>query len=188
MPSRQRIRAINPQNIGNKPPVKYYKTSVNYFVTPLAFLQKFVTIRPNNHYFYDQTMDIKKIRELIELMQEKELTSLEVGIKDNYVKLSRGGNVQFVNSTPQQVASDTPAPVATPTGKLELSPMVGVFYSAPSPNDPPFVKVGMSVQKGDQLGIIEAMKIMNPLEASQDGIIEEKPSNEEIIKNNEISE
>ena len=59
--------------------------------------------------------------------------------------------------------------------------MVGVFYSAPSPNDPPFVKVGMSVQKGDQLGIIEAMKIMNPLEASQDGIIEEI-----LVKNGEV--
>lgn len=51
--------------------------------------------------------------------------------------------------------------------------MVGVFYSAPSPNDPPFVKVGQEVEAGDQLGIIEAMKIMNPLEATQSGIIEE---------------
>ena len=51
--------------------------------------------------------------------------------------------------------------------------MVGVFYSAPSPNDPPFVKVGQKVQAGDTLGIIEAMKIMNPLEATQSGIVDE---------------
>ncbi len=128
-------------------------------------------------------MDIKKIRELIELMQEKDLTSLEVGVKDNYVKLARGGSVQLINSAPQAaaVASDTPAPVAVVSGKLEHSPMVGVFYSAPSPNDPPFVRVGMSVQKGDQLGIIEAMKIMNPLEATQDGVIEEI-----LVKNGEV--
>lgn len=126
-------------------------------------------------------MDIKKIRELIELMQEKDLTSLEVGVKDNYVKLARGGSVQLINSAPQQVASDTPAPVAIVSGKLEHSPMVGVFYSAPSPSDPPFVRVGMSVQKGDQLGIIEAMKIMNPLEATQDGVIEEI-----LVKNGEV--
>lgn len=127
-------------------------------------------------------MDIKKIRELIELMQEKDLTSLEVGVKDNYVKLARGGSVQLINSAPQAaaVASDTLSPTA-PTGKLEHSPMVGVFYSAPSPSDPPFVKVGMSVQKGDQLGIIEAMKIMNPLEATQDGVIEEI-----LVKNGEV--
>lgn len=129
-------------------------------------------------------MDIKKIRELIELMQEKDLTSLEVGVKDNYVKLARGSSVQLINSAAPQtatVASDTPAPVAIVSGKLEHSPMVGVFYSAPSPNDPPFVRVGMSVQKGDQLGIIEAMKIMNPLEATQDGVIEEI-----LVKNGEV--
>ncbi len=51
--------------------------------------------------------------------------------------------------------------------------MVGVFYVAPSPNDPPFVKVGQQVQAGDTLGIVEAMKIMNPLEATQSGIIAE---------------
>lgn len=61
--------------------------------------------------------------------------------------------------------------------------MVGVFYSAPSPNDPPFVKVGQKVEAGDQLGIIEAMKIMNPLEATQSGIIEEiLVSNADVVQ------
>lgn len=128
-------------------------------------------------------MDIKKIRELIDLMEEKDLASLEVGAKDDYISLTRNTATPAVVAAPVTVAATTPAAAApkAPTGKLEHSPMVGVFYSAPSPNDPPFVKVGQSVQKGDQLGIIEAMKIMNPLEASQDGIIEEI-----LVKNGDV--
>ncbi|ANB91494.1 acetyl-CoA carboxylase [Moraxella ovis] len=119
-------------------------------------------------------MDIKKIRELIDLMEEKDLVNLEYGHDDNYVNLTRNVAVQTIAAP----VATTAAPAAAaapkaPSGKVETSPMVGVFYSAPSPNDPPFVKVGQKVQAGDQLGIIEAMKIMNPLEATQSGIIEE---------------
>lgn len=122
-------------------------------------------------------MDIKKIRELIDLMEEKDLVNLEYGHDDNYVNLTRNVAVQTIAApVATTVAPAAPAAAATPkapSGKVETSPMVGVFYSAPSPNDPPFVKVGQKVQAGDQLGIIEAMKIMNPLEATQSGIIEE---------------
>lgn len=127
-------------------------------------------------------MDIKKIRELIELMEEKDITCLEVGAKDNYVSLTRGAiNAPIAVSTPAPQSTAATPMVKTLSGALEKSPMVGVFYSAPSPNDPPFVKVGQSVQKGQQLGIVEAMKIMNPIEASQDGIIEEI-----LVKNGEV--
>ena len=122
-------------------------------------------------------MDIKKIRELIDLMEEKDLVNLEYGHDDNYVNLTRNVAVQTIAEPVATTAAPAaPAAAATPkapSGKVETSPMVGVFYSAPSPNDPPFVKVGQKVQAGDQLGIIEAMKIMNPLEATQSGIIEE---------------
>ncbi|MDO4441201.1 MAG: acetyl-CoA carboxylase biotin carboxyl carrier protein [Moraxella sp.] len=121
-------------------------------------------------------MDIKKIRELIDLMEEKDLVNLEYGHDDNYVNLTRNVAVQTIAAAPAvaaPAATAAPAAAKTPSGKVETSPMVGVFYSAPSPNDPPFVKVGQKVQAGDQLGIIEAMKIMNPLEATQSGIIEE---------------
>ncbi|WFF37818.1 acetyl-CoA carboxylase biotin carboxyl carrier protein [Moraxella nasibovis] len=121
-------------------------------------------------------MDIKKIRELIDLMEEKDLVNLEYGHDDNYVNLTRNVAVHTIAAAPV-ASAPAAAPVASapkaPSGKVETSPMVGVFYSAPSPNDPPFVKVGQKVQAGDQLGIIEAMKIMNPLEATQSGIIEE---------------
>lgn len=120
-------------------------------------------------------MDVKKIRELIDLMEEKDLVNLEYGHDDNYVNLTRNVAVQTI-AAPAVPTTTSATPVSTPkapSGNIETSPMVGVFYSAPSPNDPPFVKVGQKVQAGDQLGIIEAMKIMNPLEATQSGIIEE---------------
>lgn len=132
------------------------------------------------------TIDIAQIRELIELMEEKDLANLELGNDDSYVHLTRNVAVQTV-AMPQMSAPASTAPTAptpkTPSGKVETSPMVGVFYSAPSPNDPPFVKVGQKVEAGDQLGIIEAMKIMNPLEATQSGIIEEiLVSNAEVVQ------
>ncbi|UYZ72020.1 acetyl-CoA carboxylase biotin carboxyl carrier protein [Moraxella bovis] len=132
-------------------------------------------------------MDIAQIRELIELMEEKDLANLELGNDDSYVHLTRNVAVQTV-AVPQAVISSNSTPAVAPTpkassGKVETSPMVGVFYSAPSPNDPPFVKVGQKVEAGDQLGIIEAMKIMNPLEATQSGIIEEiLVSNADVVQ------
>lgn len=129
-------------------------------------------------------MDIKKIRELVDLMEEKDLLTLEYGHDDKYISLTRNTGVQTVAAPQVAAPAAAPAPVAkTPSGKLETSPMVGVFYSAPSPNDPPFVKVGQKVEAGDTLGIIEAMKIMNPLEATQSGIIEEiLVSNAEVVE------
>lgn len=132
-------------------------------------------------------IDIGQIRELIELMEEKDLASLELGGDNGYVHLARNVAVQTVAVpqavAPASVAPTTSAPTKAPSGKVETSPMVGVFYSAPSPNDPPFVKVGQKVEVGDQLGIIEAMKIMNPLEATQSGIIEEiLVSNADVVQ------
>jgi acetyl-CoA carboxylase biotin carboxyl carrier protein len=80
-----------------------------------------------------------------------------------------------------------PAPVAatpaakTPRGAVETSPMVGVYYAAQSPGEPPFVKVGQTITAGETLGIIEAMKIMNPIEATQSGVVEEI-----LVKNGEV--
>ncbi len=131
-------------------------------------------------------ISIDKLRSLVELMEEKELQTLEVSSGDDTVKVTRyyepaPAPIQtVVTSAPQAVAvpnanSTTTASSAssTPAGNTEDSPMIGVFYSAASPNDPPFVTVGQKVKAGDQLGIIEAMKIMNPLEATQSGVIAE---------------
>ncbi len=122
-----------------------------------------------------KTMDIEQIRTLIELMEEKDLVSMEVASGEKRISLTR-----HYATPPTMMSAPTVevAPTATPksaakTGNVETAPMIGVFYAAPSPNDPPFVKVGQTVKAGDTLGIIEAMKIMNPLEATQSGIIEE---------------
>ena len=132
-------------------------------------------------------MDIEKIRTLIALMEESELVNLEISSDDEHISLTR----HYDAPVPTMVAAPTSgaAPMAADTkpaakaGSVETSPMVGVFYSAPSPNDPPFVKVGQKVQAGDTLGIIEAMKIMNPLEATQSGVIDEiLVDNSEVVQ------
>jgi len=132
-------------------------------------------------------MDIEKIRTLIALMEENELVNLEVSSDDEHISLTR----HYDAPAPTVMAAPTigAAPIATEAkaavkaGSVETSPMVGVFYSAPSPNDPPYAKVGQKVQAGDTLGIIEAMKIMNPLEATQSGVIDEiLVDNSEVVQ------
>lgn len=119
-------------------------------------------------------MEIDKIRKLIELMEEKDLVKLELKNDDDSISLTR----HYETPVHSMVAAPQPTAPSAPTkpvnmGAVEPSPMVGVFYVAPSPNDAPFVKPGQKVKAGDTLGIIEAMKIMNPLEATQSGIIDE---------------
>ena len=124
-------------------------------------------------------MDIRKIKKLIDLMIESDLQAIEVKEGDQSISLTR--------PTPVYTAAPVAAPITsapaakTPRGAVETSPMVGVFYSAPSPGEPPFVNVGQTVSAGETLGIIEAMKIMNPIEATQSGVIEEI-----LVKNGEV--
>ncbi len=132
-------------------------------------------------------MDIEKIRTLIALMEEKDLVNLEVSSKNENISLTR----HYDAPAPTMMAAPTAGAVPMPTqakasvkaGSVETSPMVGVFYSSPTPSDPPFAKVGQQVQAGDTLGIIEAMKIMNPLEATQSGVIDEiLVNNSEVVQ------
>ena len=132
-------------------------------------------------------MDIEKIRTLIALMEENELVNLEVSSDDEHISLTRhyDAPAPTMMAAPTagvaHVATESKAP--TKAGSVETSPMVGVFYSAASPNDPPYAKVGQKVQAGDTLGIIEAMKIMNPLEATQSGVIDEiLVDNSEVVQ------
>ncbi len=132
-------------------------------------------------------MDIEKIRTLIALMEESELVNLEISSDDEHISLTRhyDAPVPTMMAAPAVGAAPVAAEAqpAMQTGIVETSPMVGVYYSAPSPNDPPFVKVGQKVQAGDTLGIIEAMKIMNPLEATQSGVIDEiLVTNSEVVQ------
>ncbi|WP_273779363.1 MULTISPECIES: acetyl-CoA carboxylase biotin carboxyl carrier protein [unclassified Acinetobacter] len=127
-------------------------------------------------------MDIRKIKKLIDLMIESDLQSIEVKEGDQSIAIARPAPV-YAAAAPVAAAAPAAAPAAAkaPRGAVEPSPMVGVFYAAPSPGEAPFVKVGQTVTAGDTLGIIEAMKIMNPIEATQSGVIEEI-----LVKNGEV--
>lgn len=132
-------------------------------------------------------MDIRKIKKLIELVEESGITELEVSEEEGTVRISRAAPVappmQYAVapqvaapapvSAPAPVANApaTPAPVAEVSGYSVLSPMVGTFYRSPSPEAKPFVEVGQSVNVGDALCIVEAMKMMNRIESDKAGVI-----------------
>ena len=134
-------------------------------------------------------MDIRKIKKLIELVEESGITELEVQEEEGTVRISRTAPavapaaVQYaaapvVAPTPaaapaQAPVAATPAPVASDelSGHLVRSPMVGTFYRSPSPEAKAFVEVGQSVKVGDALCIVEAMKMMNRIEADKAGVV-----------------
>lgn len=122
-------------------------------------------------------MDIRKIRKLIDLMIESDLQAIEVKEGDQSIALTRR-----LPTHPSTTAVSQEMPVIkAERGATEVSPMVGVFYAAPSPGEAPFVRIGQTVSAGESLGIIEAMKIMNPIEATQSGVIEEI-----LVKNGDV--
>ena len=124
-------------------------------------------------------MDIRKIKKLIEMLQESDLTEIEVGQGDESVRITRGGSQNFISNTPsvQQVA--VPQPIIESTekvddavsGNLVRSPIVGTFYRKPGPDKDPFIRVGDTVEVGDVLCIIEAMKMMNEIKSEFSGKI-----------------
>ena len=130
-------------------------------------------------------MDLRKIKKLIELLEESGIAEIEIREGEESVRISRvfpasGPTIATVMPTPvvapAAAASHAP-PVATtaapvtPDGHVVTSPMVGTFYASPSPDAPAFARVGQVVKVGDPLCIIEAMKIMNPIEADRAGTV-----------------
>lgn len=123
-------------------------------------------------------MDVKKIESLARLMQETGLTGLELVEDGQQLRLERQVEVVAAPAAPAAVGAEAlgvthEAPQPAKEGTLVLSPTVGVFYSAPSPDARPFVEVGDQVKKGDTLCIIEAMKLMNEIPAELDGTVAE---------------
>ena len=132
-------------------------------------------------------MDIRKVKKLMELLEESGMSEIEIKEGEESVKISRYGNSPApaqhpIQSFVQQQAPVSSAPTsqtASPnekpqeTGQSVTSPMVGTFYSAPSPTAKPFVSIGQKINQGDTVGIIEAMKIMNQIESDQSGTVVE---------------
>ncbi len=121
-------------------------------------------------------MDIRKVKKLIELLEESGIAELEIKEGEESVRISRQTStiVQAVAPAAQLAAPATaPAPAAeapqAETGHQVKSPMVGTFYGAASPTSGPFVTQGQQVNVGDTLCIIEAMKMMNQIEADKAG-------------------
>lgn len=127
-------------------------------------------------------MDENNIRKYAQLMQELGLSALEISEDGSVVRLERAEPARTAVPVLTASAPATAPTVAKPSTETAAaagdlvnisSPMVGVFYSAPAENAPPFVQVGDTVKKGDVLCIIEAMKLMNEIVADQDGTIAE---------------
>lgn len=134
-------------------------------------------------------MDIRKVKKLIELLEESGIDELEIKEGEESVRISRHSKQPAY--APQPIYAQAPAPAAAPAapaaapsaeaapaaapklnGTVARSPMVGTFYRAASPTSANFVEVGQTVKKGDILCIVEAMKMMNHIEAEASGVIE----------------
>ena len=130
-------------------------------------------------------MDIRKVKKLIELLEESGIAEIEISEGEDSVKISRYGSniaapiplaIPPVAAAPAAAAATAPASAiamaeAEEDGHVVPAPMVGTFYNAPSPGSAPFVQVGDRVSIGDALCIIEAMKMMNQIEAEVAGTI-----------------
>jgi acetyl-CoA carboxylase biotin carboxyl carrier protein len=144
-------------------------------------------------------MDLRKIKALIDLLDKSNLAELEIKEGEESVRLARHSSVappMMMHAPPMQhvehhrpaapapaAPAPTPALAATateaqakpkdgvPDGHMIRSPMVGTYYASPNPDSPPFVKVGQTVKQGETLGIIEAMKMFNPIEAEVSGTV-----------------
>jgi acetyl-CoA carboxylase biotin carboxyl carrier protein len=131
-------------------------------------------------------MDIRKVKKLIELLEESNIDEIEIKEGEESVRISRNGAALSMAAhaapvyaapvappppPPPVAAAAQPAAAATPDGHILRSPMVGTFYRSPSPSSAAFVEVGQKVNVGDVICIVEAMKMMNQIEADQAGTI-----------------
>ncbi len=134
-------------------------------------------------------MDIRKVKKLIEMLEESEIDEIEIHEGEESVRISRHSSrlaaadqtvvhIPENHTQPASQESGTMKPEppaqnedAEPEGNIVRAPMVGIFYEASAPGKPPYVELGQSIKKGDVLCIIEAMKIMNQVESEVSGIV-----------------
>ena len=128
-------------------------------------------------------MDLRKLKKLIDLVQESGIAELEITEGEEKVKIVKGGVVSVAavpvaaTAAPERAAaaaaapSSAPEPGSAPEGHVVKAPMVGTFYRSPSPDAKAFVDVGQTVKEGDTICIIEAMKLMNEIEADSAGVV-----------------
>lgn len=133
-------------------------------------------------------MDLRKLKTLIDLVGESDIAELEITEGEDKVRIVKATQAHVV-AAPAPTTFAVPAPVTAPAaapvpaaasaapavaeGDMVKAPMVGTFYRAPSPGASPFVEVGQQVQEGQPLCIIEAMKLLNEIEAEKSGVVKE---------------
>ncbi|QFU74500.1 acetyl-CoA carboxylase biotin carboxyl carrier protein [Halioglobus maricola] len=138
-------------------------------------------------------MDIRKVKKLIELLEESNIDEIEIKEGEESVRISRNSAQPYMAAAAPMYAAPAPVPAPAPAaapvapeaapaasepaapatnGHVVKSPMVGTFYRAPSPSSPSFAEVGQTVKVGDVICIVEAMKMMNQIEADRAGTIE----------------
>ncbi len=133
---------------------------------------------------FTKSMDIRKVKKLIELLEESGISEIEIKEGEESVRISRANTAPLaappvaaaapaVAPAPATVPLGNPAPAAEPEidGLVIDSPMVGTYYTAPSPGAPAFVKVGQTIKPGDTICIVEAMKILNQIESEVSGVV-----------------
>ncbi|EMS1660996.1 TPA: acetyl-CoA carboxylase biotin carboxyl carrier protein [Neisseria gonorrhoeae] len=120
-------------------------------------------------------MDLRKLKKLIDLVEESGIAEIEVTEGEEKVRITRtiAAAAAPVYAAPVPAAAPAAAPAARDLSDAQKSPMVGTFYRAPGPNAAAFVEVGQQVKAGDTLCIIEAMKLMNEIEAEKSGTVKE---------------
>jgi acetyl-CoA carboxylase biotin carboxyl carrier protein len=129
-------------------------------------------------------MDLRKLKKLIDLVQESGIAELEITEGEEKVRIVKGGAVTVVPgplaapAAPERAPAPAAAPAAAPAeaqpapeGHVVKAPMVGTFYRSPSPDAKAFVEVGQTVKEGETICIIEAMKLMNEIEADAGGVV-----------------
>lgn len=128
-------------------------------------------------------MDLRKLKTLIDLVQQSGIAELEITEGEEKVRISRGTSAAPAGAAPPvtfvpvsamegaAAAPALPAEVAPVEGHILKSPMVGTFYRAPAPGSKPFVEPGQAVKAGDVVCVIEAMKLLNEIEADRDGVV-----------------
>ena len=127
-------------------------------------------------------MDLRKLKKLIDLVEESGIAELEITEGEEKVRISRNhspnspATASVLQVAPMAAVAAVPAVAATgepaaPEGHVLKSPMVGTYYRAPTPGAKPFIEVGQTVNEGDTVCIIEAMKLLNEIEADRSGVI-----------------
>ena len=132
-------------------------------------------------------MDLRKLKKLIDLVQESGIAELEITEGEEKVRIARGGAISVtplaagaspvvavpasVPAAPTVAHTAAPVPEAAPEGHVVKSPMVGTFYRAPSPDAKPFVEVGATIKAGETICVLEAMKLMNEIESDASGTV-----------------